>query len=322
MFTTERLQDLAIEGVLRVWPEATDRAAPSYTLPPDIARRVSVRWPRTYEWGPADVWGDQYRRALSRHVPVRVTDVPQRFKGNIVCHVAVDGRTYAVAFDYNDNPLVLDEESVRRNLVTFKAQYSSLGYGQPEVLPGGYVFGNELPYRMLPYLRWLRRTRSKLFDVYGRFGAKFGTNIRAPALKRLNEAQGFQFEGGLQMVGYSRYLREVARSLVVVDLPGNGPLCFRLVEYLAIGACVVAYPHHAAMPMPLVHGEHLLYVREDLSDLEEQCERCLADQNLRVRLGGQAADYFDRYLHRDQLGAYFIASVLDRIASCSPLTAR
>lgn len=312
--TTARLQDLAIEGVLRAWPNANGPRPPSFPLPADVATRVSVQWPRAYEWALADVWGDQYRHALEQFLPVQIADIPQPFAGVIVTRFGVDGRSYDVAFDYSDDPMSIHDGCVRQCLVTFKAQYLAQGYGIPRVLPTGYIPGSELLYKMLPYLRWLRRTRLPLFDVYGRFGSKFGTGIRAPALTRLSATQRFRFEGGLQMVGYSRYLREMARARVVVDLPGNGPFCFRLVEYLAVGACVVAYPHHAAMPMPLADGEHLLFVREDLSDLEEQCERCLHDTDLRSRLTARAQEYFDRYLHRDQLGSYLVSSVLEQVA--------
>lgn len=313
MLAPARLQDLAIENVVRVWPKPRDHQSPFFPLPADVAQRVCVTWPRTYEWPPADVWGDQYRHALERFVPVRITDVPQPFPGVIVTQFVIDGTSHNVAFDYGDHPQTVDEESVRHSLVTFKAQYRSGGYGLPHVLPAGYVPGSELAFRMLPYLRWLRRARSPLYEVYGRFGSQFGTGIRVPALQRLRAARVFRFEGGLHMVGYSRYLREMARARVVIDLPGNGPFCFRLVEYLAVGACVVAFPHQAAMPVPLSHEEHLLYVREDLSDLEEQCERCLTDAGLRERLGAGAQEYFDRYLHPDQLGRYFVASALARV---------
>lgn len=311
---TTRLQDLAIEGVLRAWPNANGPRIHSFRLPADVAKRVGIQWPRAYEWALADVWGDQYRHALEQFVPVRITEIPQPFAGVILTRFDIDGRPYDVAFDYSDDPLSIHDGCVRQCLVTFKAQYLAQGYGIPRLLPTGYIPGSELLYKMLPYLRWLRRSRPRLFDVYGRFGSKFGTGVRAPALTRLSAARQFHFEGGLRMVGYSRYLREMARARVVVDLPGNGPFCFRLVEYLAVGACIVAYPHHAAMPMPLADGEQLVYIRDDLSDLEEQCERCLGDVELRLRLGARAQEYFDRYLHRDQLGSYLVSSVLEQLA--------
>ena len=314
MLATNRLQDIAIESMLRIWPESRPRGHRSFILPRNTARRATVQWPSAYEWALADVWGDQYRHALEQVVPVRIAEIPQPFAGVILTRFDIDGRSYDVAFDYSDDPMSIHDGCVRQCLVTFKAQYLAQGYGIPRVLPTGYIPGSELLYKMLPYLRWLRRTRLPLFDVYGRFGSRFGTGIRAPALTRLSATRRFRFEGGLQMVGYSRYLREMARARVVVDLPGNGPFCFRLIEYLAVGACVVAYPHHAAMPVPLADGEQLVYIREDLSDLEEQCERCLADTDLRVRLGARAQEYFDRYLHRDQLGSYVVSSVLEQVA--------
>jgi hypothetical protein len=39
---------------------------------------------------------------------------------------------------------------------------------------------------------------------------------------------------------YTQYLREIADSRVCIDLPGEGPFTYRLVEYLAIGSCIIA----------------------------------------------------------------------------------
>ena len=49
----------------------------------------------------------------------------------------------------------------------------------------------------------------------------------------------FSYQGGLEMVRYSRYLAAAAQAKVGIDLPGLGDLCFRLIDYLAIGSCVI-----------------------------------------------------------------------------------
>src|SRR5690348_18434846 len=104
MLATDRLQDIAIEGMLRIWPGSRRAAHPSFKVPEDIARRAAVQWPRAYEWALADVWGDQYRHALEQFVPVRIADIPQPFAGVIVTRFDVDGRSYDIAFDYSDDP--------------------------------------------------------------------------------------------------------------------------------------------------------------------------------------------------------------------------
>jgi Glycosyl transferases group 1 len=109
---------------------------------------------------------------------------------------------------------------------------------------------------------------------------------------------------------YTQYLREIAGSRVCTDLPGEGPFTYRLVEYLAVGSCIVAYPHKARLHVPLRDREHIAYTKEDLSDLVELCDYFLRNPLERHRLAANAQSFFDRYLHRDQLAAYQSARCL------------
>ena len=112
---------------------------------------------------------------------------------------------------------------------------------------------------------------------------------------------------------YSQYLRDIAGSRVCIDLPGEGPFTYQLVEYLAVGSCIVAYPHKARLHVPLRDREHIAYTKEDLSDLLELCDHFLRNPLDRQRLAANAQSFFDRYLHRDQLAAYPLHSILARV---------
>jgi hypothetical protein len=102
----------------------------------------------------------------------------------------------------------------------------------------------------------------------------------------------------------TQYLREIADSRVCIDLPEEGPFTYRLVEYLAVGSCIVAYPHKARLHVPLRDREHVAYTKEDLSDLLEVGDYFLRNPLERHRLAVNAQSFFDRYLHRDQFAAY------------------
>jgi hypothetical protein len=93
---------------------------------------------------------------------------------------------------------------------------------------------------------------------------------------------------------------------VCLDLPGRGEFCYRLVEYLAVGACVIGPELAVEMPVPLQSGVHVQRVPRSLEGLVDWCERLIADEALRSRMQDAAADYFDRYLAIDQLGAYYV----------------
>lgn len=257
--------------------------------------------------------GAQWLPVFRDMITLEISDIPQPYNGNIITQFVVDGKPHDVAFDVSDS-CDLEPNAFDATALTFKWQYRKSGYSDNRVLPGGYIPVGLLLYRMLPYLRGQRHGRPGLYDINARFGASFAKDIRGKAIGALAEADGLNFRGGLERVRYSRYLREAARSRVCIDLPGNGPFCFRLVEYLAVGGCIVAYPHATRFPVPLVDGEHILYVREDLSDLVERCVWCIDHPAEAREVSLAAQEYFDRYLHREQLVAYYLHTVLERFA--------
>ncbi len=99
---------------------------------------------------------------------------------------------------------------------------------------------------------------------------------------------------------------EICRARVCLDLPGRGELCYRLVEYLAVGACVIGPDLVAELPVPLESGVHLLRVPRSLDGLVDGCEQLLGDVSLRRAISRSAEEYFDRYLALEQLGAYYV----------------
>jgi len=248
--------------------------------------------------------------SVARRVAVSSAPIPQTAQGVVLAEVRIAGRSHRIAIDYSDYAEHIDEASAADVLVYFKLQHRAAGYSHSAVVPAGYVPADPLLYRLLPALRALRR-EPPLYDVHARFGLDFARDVRARALARLAEAGHLQHvvQGG--RVRYSRFLREIACSRVCVDLPGNGAFCFRLVEYLAAGCCIAGIPHDNRMHVPLVPGEHFAAVDGTLDDLVAVCERLVAEPAERERLARSAADYFDRYLHRDQLAGYFLRTILD-----------
>lgn len=272
-----------------------------------------MKWPREYQYPSMGRVGTQLVPAFRKLIGVEIADIAQPHKGSIITEFEVEDKAWTVTFDVSDHPDFVPE-SVNTSALSFKWQYRNHGYDDDRIVPGGYIPVGVLLYQMQPYLRQLHAKRPRLYDVSGRFSDSFAQDIRIRALDLLGGTDAFRFQGEIGRVRYSKYLRETARSQVSVDLPGNGPLCFRLVEYLAVGACIVAYPHGCRLPVPLVDGEHLIYVREDLSDLVERCRWCLDEPQYARRISAAARDYFDRYLHIEQLAAYYLHTVLERLA--------
>ncbi len=293
------------------------RGAPAVraTWRPDrrLLEASEFEWPFRYSWAPAAKWMEHVRMGLKGWVPVRRATLDQDYPGITLARLIVDGRAYEIAFDYSDYP-VINEECARRVLVYFKMQHPLGGFpGWSNVHPGGFVPASSMIYGGLPSLRRLRERCDFRWDVYGRFGLEGGAEVRSKALALLTDQTSFRFLGGAGRVRYSRYLREVATAKVCIDLPGNGDLCFRLIDYLAVGACVIVVRPRNRLHVILEDRVHVAYVSPDLSDLLRTCEYYLDDPGERERLGRNARDFFDRYLHPHQLAGYYLQTAFERL---------
>jgi hypothetical protein len=264
-----------------------------------------MRWPSRYEWAPAGKWVDGLRTSMSARVPVADAEIEQPYEGAVLIEAELDGRRHDVAIDYFDRDRLLDELA-DRCAVVFKMQYRSGGYDNPRVVPGGYVPARPHLARYLPALRHLRDRSAPIYDVYGRFGLSYATEYRRAAVEALRSQERFGYEGSLKLLPYAAYLREAARSRVCIDLPGNGDMCHRLIDYLAIGCCVVRPEPFTRLPEDLTDGLNIRYVRRDLSDLVDACAELVGDPAGAAHIGLAARAYYDRYLQADQLAGYYL----------------
>jgi glycosyltransferase involved in cell wall biosynthesis len=279
----------------------------TWPLDPSELQDVRVEWPSAYHWPPARTWLDPIRLGLAQHVPVVIADIPQPTFPVVVFVVRIGEARHEIAVDYSDYAEI-DELWTERALVYFKMQYASDGYDLAGLAPGGY-----LPYDrdLSSILGTLRRRGAppRRSVVYGRFSPN--NDIRRAAAALLESQRRFDYVGGLSLRGYGAYLSGAVQSAVCVDLPGRGPLCFRLIDYLATGCCVVALRHDAVLPVPLVDDVHIAYV-DSVDELVPRCEDLLADPARASALGRGAQEYFDRYLERRQLAAYHLTEILRR----------
>jgi Glycosyl transferases group 1 len=279
-------------------------------------RALRIAWPTSYEWPPARNWVEPILTGiLANGVEVERRSIPQPHEGIVVLEATAGRVASPIVIDYSDR-LVVSAGAGAEAAIYFKMQHSTAGYPHENVVPGGYVTASPRVYRYLRALRAVRGRPRFVSDVYGRFGLRSQAETRRRAFEILSGRSDLRYRGSLfrydegpEKVPYVRYLREIARSKVCVDLPGKGPLCFRLADYLAVGACVVGPPLAAQLHVPLVNGEHVINCSPDLSDLGEVCARLVRDRQERERIARNARDYFDRYLHRKQLAAYYLSEI-------------
>jgi hypothetical protein len=283
----------------------------SWPLPEDLRDRVRLLWPRVYDWEHAGEWMDSLVDGFREHLDVEYTDAAQPYKHVVLATLSIDGSKRPIAIDYSDY-LDVDEQCLADTDVYFKMQYAVSGYDSDRVQPGGFVARGQALYRYLPALRELRARTTARHDVHGAFSSTYAQDVRHRALEQLAEQKLFRFDGGTYLLRHSAYLQKIARSKVCIDLPGNGPLCFRLVEYLGVGSCIVGPPHAARLHVPLVDGEHIAYVNPDLSDLVATVAELVGQPDRRELLAANATEYFERYLHPRQLAAYYLHTALTR----------
>ena len=276
--------------------------------------RVNIKWPATYQWESAGIWVDGLTREFRRRVKVDFVELTQPYRGIVIFQFANERGTHDVAIDYSDYPEINSECASRCSLY-FKMQHRREGYGYANVVPGGYVCDSRKIYLHLPRLRRLRDQQDFAFDVYGRFSTEFARDIRKRAIGILSNQTRFRFEGGLRKVKLLDFLREVARARICIDLPGEGDLCFRLINYLAVGACIVGPRPRTTLHVPLQDRIHVAYVRDDLSDLVETCRYYLENDEAREEMRVRSREFFDRYLHNDNLAAYYLRTCLDRLSN-------
>jgi glycosyltransferase involved in cell wall biosynthesis len=177
------------------------------------------------------------------------------------------------------------------------------------VSPGGYITDKPFLYAHWCRLRALRGRSRATSEVFGRYGLRFGGPVREAAIEQLRADERFDYSGGTRRTHHTRYLREMARAGVCVDLPGQGPFCCRLVEGLAMGCFIVAARHAAEMPVQLRDGVEIVYCQEDLSDLADLCAEYAHEEGRRQPLEAAAARYFDENLHPVRMAERYLSVV-------------
>jgi hypothetical protein len=306
-------RDRAIEVTLKTVARRPQVINPAWRVRPEELRDVSIRWPVRYQWPRAHLWVEPMFYGFRRLMNVEMAELEQPYSGLVLFQFNVGGRTHEITIDYLDHSTII-EEAVQRSVLYFKMQHRREGYGFANILPGGYVPDGRKLYLHLARLRKLRDQQDFAYDVYGRFSLEFAGETRRRAVEVLRAQNEFRFEGGLTKVTYLDFLKEIARARICIDLPGEGDFCHRLINYFAIGACVIAARHGNILNAPMVDREHIAYMKDDFSDLVELCNFYLENDEAREEMRHKSRLFFEQYLHKDNLTAYYLRALLDRVA--------
>ena len=284
--------------------------ANSISLPENFnPKKIRFFWPSSYHWPLTHKWLFPLLSEFRRNFVVEFKPMP-KYENAIFIEVEIDGQVYPIAIDAFDK-VEINEKCASQVMVYFKMQYAKEGYKPSNIVPGGFIPAYSNIYLHLNKAREIRDNQTFLYDAYGRFGGRFAKTIRGQAVEKLSSQKDFSYQGGIGRVKYHDSLFEIARSKVCIDLPGYGPFCFRLIDYLAVGACIIAYPHHTRLPVPLIPGQEIVYCKEDLSDLTELCNYYITHEKEREAIAHRARNYFDHHLSRPKLASHYVNTILN-----------
>jgi spore maturation protein CgeB len=68
-----------------------------------------------------------------------------------------------------------------------------------------------------------------------------------------------------------------------------------------------------SLHVPIIPGTHYVVIADDLSDLLMKTRYYLAHEDERKKIALAGAEYFDRYLHSEQLVQYLIRKILGHL---------
>ena len=274
-----------------------------------------VRWPLAYRQPNANGFVGTLFQGFTELAKVERAEITQPWDNIVVFELRHGAVFHRIAIDYAD-ATDLNAACADSVPLIFKFQYLREGYGRSNVLPGGFV---TRPFLHCHYCRLRELRDDSGIDVYGRFGLRFAAELRSKAVRLLSSQDRFDYDGGTfsyggagtGMLTYTHHLRRAARAKVCVDLPGNGPFCYRLVDYLGTGSCVVAVRHTTRLHVDLIGGEQVAWCKDDLSDLVDLCARYVEDHDARKAMQDNAARFFDENLHYRSLAAHYLAAAIE-----------
>jgi hypothetical protein len=241
---------------------------------------------------------------------------PYDIRGEIIA-VELSGKRIDVAIDHSDYSAISSEVLDQVTLM-FKSSVAP-DERRSNIVPSVLLSNNA---QVLAAARFLQlrspRTTKGGADVYGRFGSwTDAQSFREQIVDRLQKSS-LNFNVGFDhFKPYAPYLQDIRRAQLCVEVPGQGPVSYRLMEGMALGIPVVAAKPKVQFPTELIENTHYLRIRDDASDVVEVCETALRNPELRAAIAQSAAHYFDLNLSIEAAARRILRS-LDRYMTSGP----
>ncbi|MCC6138248.1 MAG: glycosyltransferase [Bdellovibrionaceae bacterium] len=198
-----------------------------------------------------------------------------------------------------------DQTAIGGDLIYYKSEFviSNVEKTRPFdlIFKREYLIGNSYEDRIvpLPFCFNLDRTPKSLplnkkYDVA--FWAVESDPIRVKALDVLQNHFDCKENGTTRHQTFKKYkrkgtfyLEELARCKISLSFRGGGWDTMRYWETPAVGSFMMTQKPGIVIPNDFVNGEHVIYCREDMSDIVELCEYYLKNPEKReaIAVAGQ-----------------------------------
>lgn len=96
-------------------------------------------------------------------------------------------------------------------------------------------------------------------------------------------------------IEHLKYLDEVIKYKIGLSIPGIGELCYRDIEYMAMGIPIMKFEYITKMNPELIPNYHYISIKRD-DDIETKDEQFKSVENERLGSESHAQRYIDRFL--------------------------
>ena len=171
-------------------------------------------------------------------------------------------------------------------------------------------------YKRLPLKKYLTSTTKKdnhyIFFISSIWKNESATNnFRANFIKACRGISSLNFEGGFaprkdkvhfefdkivveKRYAFKEYIKKTKESVLVFNTPAvvncHG---WKLAEFLALGKAILSTSFHNEMPVALIEGEHIVFLKDGTVDeMKNKINFLLDNPDLRAQLETNAKNYF------------------------------
>ncbi len=188
------------------------------------------------------------------------------------CELVLDLETHVVAVTFLDNASNLLDLIRHRNNPNDRLIYSqpdNAGWDIPEKVVRG-IYVTQDPSINLEMYYDLRRVRSNFIDKMIFRGNYMG--VGRGSINYLMQSQYSSDFEGPHTLNSDQYFHDLIKYKVGLSLPGIGELCYRDLEYMAIGLPMLRFDYEYPLNPPLIPNHHYISIPrpENLPWLDER----------------------------------------------------